>query len=123
MDNFYLEFNFYPISNTSPCKYIIYRLILYFCFHMEIKFENLGTNSDRIDVEADIFGEGFPVENMDQPEKFIPRYQNNMNDETSCVEDCSVCCGNICICFAYPFACCCCKCSCVHELPTSNGMG
>lgn len=89
---------------------------------MEIKFDNLGTNSDRTDVEADIFGEGFPVENMDQPEKFIPRYQNNINDETSCVEDCSVCCGNICICFAYPFACCCCKCSCVHELATSNGM-
>lgn len=64
----------------------------------------------------DIFDKDFMVEEMMDPQTFLPNYQQERNNEVSCVESCNICCGNCCIGLAYGCAVmCCCKCAaCVY---------
>jgi hypothetical protein len=59
---------------------------------------------------------------MQDPKKYLPQYhQNNQAvQKTSGVEDCQVCCGNICMICAIPFGCFgCTDCCCCYILPTA----
>ncbi len=79
---------------------------------------NYNSNESRSSSKT-IFGADFEVEDMRDPIKYLPNYNQNIQQD-NCMATCQNCCGDLLLALSCIFPICCAKC-CVYELQTSTG--